>query len=321
MKKLPKVLISVLNWNNAPDTINCVNSIKKQDYSNYTLVVIDNCSIDNSPEQLKNELHGIQLIFSKENLGYAGGNELALEWGKNKDFELLWIVNNDAEVKADCLTKLVDAYLKFGNAIYGGISLEPDNETISFGGGFEFDKTKKINYKSYNKYKDRKISEIKNNLLLREVGDVIGANILIPFDVISKFGYIDTDFFMYAEELDYCFKLREKHNIPSYIISDAILIHGTSASFKKSLELKYIGIYYRQRNWHFFQFNHQHKTKYELIRADFPLSKLFKVYCQSIIFGKNYFLKNEDRSRSLAFLHAIIGRSGKFYEPNEYLKY
>jgi len=319
VNRQPQVLISVLNWNNAADTINCVRSIQKQDYKDYSIVVIDNASVDNSLFVLRKELSGIELIASKVNHGYAGGNRLGWEWGKDKGFELFWIVNNDAEVKPDCLAKLVEAYLKYGNNLYGGISLEPDNETISFAGGFEFDHSKTIDFKTYNKYSGKKISELKEGLTLREVGDVNGANMLIPAEIIKKYGYLDTRFFMYAEELDYCFKLRRDHNISSFLVPGAIVIHNASASFKKSPELKFIGIYYSFRNWHFFQLNHQWKKRIDLIRSEFSFLKLFITFVQSIIFGKNYFLKNVERTTSLAFLHAITGKSGKYYEPNEYL--
>ncbi|MGE0636655.1 MAG: glycosyltransferase family 2 protein [Bacteroidia bacterium] len=317
--KTPNVLISVLNWNNATDTIKCVKSLKQLDYPSCTIVVTDNCSIDNSKEQLKKELPSTELIFSNENYGYAGGNQLAWEWGKEKEFELFWIVNNDAEVKPDCLTKLVEAYLQFDNAIYGGISLEPDNETISFAGGFEFDESGTIDFKRINSYTGKRISEVKEKLILKEVGYVNGANMLIPSAIIKKYGYIDTGFFMYGEELDYCFKLRKEHNIPSYIVPGAIVVHNASASFKKSDKLKYIGIYYSTRNWFYFELKYRGKTKLNLLNSQYSIIGFLKAVSRLIFWGEADFLANENDAKSLAFLHVLAEKKGKTFEPNNYL--
>src|ERR1043165_3486942 len=92
----PLVYIVILNWNNATDTIECLDSLVKMNYKNYVIILIDNGSSDNSLTEIvswtqKNSQRGIQevkaedldsdlvrvrieqrmvLIKSKENLGF-----------------------------------------------------------------------------------------------------------------------------------------------------------------------------------------------------------------------------------------------------------
>ncbi len=320
MKAKSKVLISVLNWNNAADTIKCVHSLKNLNYADFTIVVADNNSLDNSVDLIQKEFPEILIILSKENLGYAGGNKLAYNWGKDKGFELFWIINNDSIADENCLSHLVDAYLKNGNNyIYGGITLEPDKETISYGSGFDFDENHKINFKIYNPHGGKKITEEFRNNDIQLTGDVNGANMLIPFEVISKYGFIDDSFFLYGEELDYCFTLREKYNIQSCLVPHAIVFHNASASFKKSDSLALIAAYYRLRNWHFFEMRHMKKSKLQLIRSEYSLAIFIITLLKRIISDRKTFLENQDSIKKLAFTDAILGIKGKVFEPNDFL--
>ncbi|HMR68105.1 MAG TPA: glycosyltransferase, partial [Anaerolineae bacterium] len=49
----PKVVIVILNWNNAPDTIDCLNTVAQLDYPNYRALVVDNGSIDGSVAKIR----------------------------------------------------------------------------------------------------------------------------------------------------------------------------------------------------------------------------------------------------------------------------
>ena len=74
----PKVAIIVLNWNNAPDTISCLESIFKNTYPNYHVYLVDNASTDNSFELLqrwkRDHNDQLTLLQTHTNLGFSGGN-------------------------------------------------------------------------------------------------------------------------------------------------------------------------------------------------------------------------------------------------------
>src|ERR1700759_4079457 len=108
MSTSPLVHVVVLNWNNSEDTIACIQSLDKQDYANFKVIVVDNGSVDDSCARLS-EIPGIDLRRNKTNLGYAGGNNLAMRAAFEAGADYVWVLNNDAVAAPDCLSRLVAA--------------------------------------------------------------------------------------------------------------------------------------------------------------------------------------------------------------------
>ena len=110
----PKVYIIILNWNGWKDTIECLDSIKKLTYINYSIIICDNASSDESKnkinEWLKNNVNiDATLIVNKTNLGFAGGNNVGIKEAlKQMDCKYVWILNNDTEVTPNSLCCLVN---------------------------------------------------------------------------------------------------------------------------------------------------------------------------------------------------------------------
>lgn len=107
----PFVSVVVLNWNGLADTRECLASLFAQDYPSFEIHVVDNGSDGGEAERLAEEFGGrIRLLRSPRNLGFTGGNNLALrlilEEGRAAYAALL---NNDAEAAPDWLARLVAA--------------------------------------------------------------------------------------------------------------------------------------------------------------------------------------------------------------------
>ncbi|MCE7700198.1 MAG: glycosyltransferase, partial [Methanobacterium paludis] len=70
--KFPTISIVILNWNNAEDTINCLESVYQLDYPNYNVILIDNDSKDDSLRKIKNYCMNNLKIRSKLSYGNDG---------------------------------------------------------------------------------------------------------------------------------------------------------------------------------------------------------------------------------------------------------
>ena len=95
----PKVSIIILNWNGLKNTICCLQSLKKITYQNYEVVVVDNGSknkqADVLEERFKNYIH---LIRNEENLGFAGGNNIAIKKViAERKSEYVLLLNNESK--------------------------------------------------------------------------------------------------------------------------------------------------------------------------------------------------------------------------------
>ena len=106
MKK-PLVSIIVLNWNNNQDLEVCLNSLTKQTYLNYEVIVVDNASTDDSVELVKKKFLNFRLIENKENYGFAKGNNIGINQANGK---YVITLNNDTKVDS----KWIEEFVKVG---------------------------------------------------------------------------------------------------------------------------------------------------------------------------------------------------------------
>lgn len=95
---MSKIIVIVLNWNNAPDTLECLASLEKIDYSNYEIILVDNGSTDDSIAKIRTQYPHLYILENRENLGYAEGNNRGLCESLKRGGELLLLLNNDTIV-------------------------------------------------------------------------------------------------------------------------------------------------------------------------------------------------------------------------------
>ena len=315
--KMPRVLISVLNWNKYNDTINCIHSILSSDYTNYEIVIVDNDSANNSVDKIAEAFPKIQLIKSKENLGYAGGHKLSVTHALNDNADVIWILNNDCQVRSDTLTNLVDAYDRHGDAIYGSISLKSEEpDIINYGGGKQYEGEKQAF--SYNIFEDQLLNDCKEELKEREVQTVEGSSLLIPLSIIKQHGFMDESYFMYGEETVYCYYLRTK-KIPSIVVPSSIILHMGASSFSGASNIGFIASYYRRRNYIFFMMQFYGWNTAKVLELQGGWMAILKFMIRYKIGSKQF--KADFKATyytNLATVHAIWAIKGKTIDPGAY---
>ena len=82
----PSVTVIVLNWNGKDLTLECLASLKKVNYSNYNILVVDNKSSDSSVESINKIYPDIPVLQLDNNYGYAGGNNRGFNFLNNNTF-------------------------------------------------------------------------------------------------------------------------------------------------------------------------------------------------------------------------------------------
>ena len=87
MSQETPVSIIVPTWNGLEYIGDCLASLLAQDYPDFEVIVVDNASSDGTPEWIAERFPAIRLIRNERNLGFAGGNNLALRFG-------YWIVRD-----------------------------------------------------------------------------------------------------------------------------------------------------------------------------------------------------------------------------------
>jgi len=109
-----KIPIIILNWNGIEDTVECMESLFAQTYTDFKVYLLDNGSEGNDVEILK-EKYGqderIELILESKNHGFTLGNNLILEKYilPNPDYHCVILLNNDTTVPPDWLAELTNS--------------------------------------------------------------------------------------------------------------------------------------------------------------------------------------------------------------------
>jgi GT2 family glycosyltransferase len=104
---VPAVVAIVLNWNNLPDTLECVGSLRRSDWSNLSVWVVDNGSREDPTVSLYENHPGVRVLRSLRNEGYSGGNNRGLRHGLQEGADYAFLVNNDVVVASDTVRYLV----------------------------------------------------------------------------------------------------------------------------------------------------------------------------------------------------------------------
>lgn len=320
--KSSKVLISILNWNAPENTINTIKSVLMSTYSDYSVLLIDNNSSDNSEAKLTYAFPNILFHKMRSNVGYAAAHKVAAKKAMREGFDLLWILNNDVEVFPDTLLELVKAYERRGDCLFGSVALHADKETIAFAGGLELNGDQLFDGGSeYNQYAGKKISGV--YVEEKIVSGVQGSSFLIPVSIIREFGFMDTRFFLYGEETEYCYRLRKKFGTATLIIPSSTVIHAGGGSFQKSEKLVFIRTYYATRNGNLVHHRYQKDVPvYEMKLSRIPFYIKF--------FVRHFFLRSSAKKdhqywvryyRELGNLHSLLRIKGKYLAPEKFVPF
>lgn len=205
--------IIIINFNTEELILRCLESIfKYKSQSKFEVWVVDNNSTDNSVSSIKKHFSEVNLIESNENLGFAGGNNLAL---KKVEANYYLLLNSDTEVKNQSIDNLV----KFAaSSDFGICSCQLTNSNGGFqpnGGelpaffpvivwlsGLDDIFNKFIKIRSYQaRNKDYYFDKMR-------IGWVSGSVMLIKKEVIKKIGLLDEKIFMYGEDVEYCYRAK-----------------------------------------------------------------------------------------------------------------
>ena len=203
MSKMPRqVSIIVLNWNNYQDTKECLESLRKSTYPNCKIIVTDNGSTDKSGERLKKEFPQYTFIYNDSNLGFAEGNNVGIRYALKRGADYVLLLNNDTIVDPGFLEPLV------------GIAEADDQIGVVGPMIYFYDKPKVIQSIG------ARINLLKGShplIGIREVDEgqydepmevdyVSGAALLAKRQVIEDVGLLDPEYFLYSEEVDWCYR-------------------------------------------------------------------------------------------------------------------
>ncbi len=191
------VSIIIVNYNGKKWLKGCLDALIQQSYKHIEIIFVDNGSQDGSVALVKKEYPSVKLIQSKENLGFAGGNNLGYQCATG---DLILLLNNDTVVEKKFISNFVRGFREFPKAgiLQAKIILMNPSNIIDTCGSYLTNSTFLYHYGNG---KSAKLSQYNHPF---KVFTVKGAAMLIKREVIDKVGLFDDDFWCYYEETDLC---------------------------------------------------------------------------------------------------------------------
>ncbi|MFH0936996.1 MAG: glycosyltransferase family 2 protein [Candidatus Daviesbacteria bacterium] len=224
------IIVSVVipNWNGLEHLKDCLPSIKTQTQKSLEVIIIDNGSTDKSVDYIKQYFPDFRIIELKKNLGFAAAVNLGVKKSLGKYIVLL---NNDTKLDKNCLKNLLLAAKQHPEVglvtakilnFYQKNIIDNAGDSVdivghSFTRGFGEKDGTKFNQPGY--------------LFL-----VTGGGSLIKKEVFKKIGYFDEDYFLYMEDVDFCFRA-QLAGFKAWYQPKAIIYHKRMATASKNMSL------------------------------------------------------------------------------------
>lgn len=242
---MTKLAVAVVNYNTKDLTLTCLKTIFENTQEKSLQVwVVDNGSSDGSVAAIKEKFPKVKVIENKDNVGFAKANNQVLT---QADAQFYLLLNSDTEVKKGALDILLKEAEEKGYGIASPKLLNKDGSLQPNAGELPFflpmllwlsgldDLISSIlPVKTYH-YKQGVYG--KN---LQTVGWVGGTAMLIRRDVVEKVGKLDEKIFMYAEDVDYCWRATKKGFTVGWV-NDAAIIHLGGASSQSPRLAQWLG--------------------------------------------------------------------------------
>lgn len=254
--------IIVLSYNTEHLLEDCLESLFKNTKGiSYEVIVVDNASSDGSVPMIRKKFSEVTLIESKENLGFARGNNYGMKAAKGR---YLLFLNSDTIVKTNAfstMVKFADEHQEVG--VVGPKLLNRDGTSQDSVG--KFPSLPVVFLMLFKEHFGGSQSVRTSFSQARMVDWVMGAAFMVRREVVEKVGGFDEKIFMYFDEVEWCYRIK-KAGFQVCFYPGAEITHlwqGSSTSGRKGpIIANFRGLLY---------FYQKHKSFSELLTLRFLL--------------------------------------------------
>ncbi|KAA6431522.1 glycosyltransferase family 2 protein [Dyadobacter flavalbus] len=286
---MKKVSIVTVNFNQPLVTEDLLKSLAEVNtYPDLEIIVVDNGSKVNVVPEWQSRYKDIIFIRSEINTGFAGGNNIGIQHATG---DYLFLINNDTEVTADLIGKLVEKMES--NPKIGMIS--PKIHYFDQPGMLQYTGYTPMNYFTARNACIGQFEEDRGQYdsLSGVTGYAHGAAMMIRREALQKAGVMSENYFLYYEELDWCERIR-KAGYEIHVDLSALIYHKESVSVGKRTALKEF-------------FMNRNRILFIRKNADTSTFLVFCCYFLAAVIPRNLFqyIKNREYNFIPVFLKAI----------------
>ncbi len=238
------VSVIIINYKSARLVLDCVASVYEQTrLHSFEIIIVDNNSQDDCRERVLSRYPNSVWLQTGYNAGFARANNAGIRIAKGT---YVLILNADTIITDSAIDKSIQLLKQQTDGAGCGVQLLNTDGTTQISGA-HFIKGglntllplpylgRFIRYLGY-RFKST-IPSVQTINDVVEVDWIVGAYILVKKDVLDKSGLMDEDFFMYAEEIEWCSRIRKFGKL--YLFATPKVIHfggGTSSKYYSTAE-------------------------------------------------------------------------------------
>lgn len=227
--------IIIPNWNGEDYIIDCLDSLSKQSFRNFEIIVVDNGSTDNSLKLIEEKYPKVKIKKLSYNTGFAVAVNNGIKMSKAKYVVLM---NNDTYADKNWLKELVEAMNSGGYGFAASKMLFYDKRSHINTAGDDITKYGWAMQRGFGNKDGKSFSDNK------EIFSASGGSVIILRDLFKEVGYFDEKFFAYLEDVDWCYRAQLMGH-KGLFVANSKIYHHVSATTKK---LSTLGEYLTVRN-------------------------------------------------------------------------
>jgi len=211
-----EISVIIVNYNTSDLLCRCLDSIARQTGASSETIVVDNASSDDSLMMIREKFPWVRLVPNENNQGFARANNQALNLCTGRH---VYFLNPDTEVKPGAFSQMVkfmQDHTRIGLA--GTRLVYPDGSPQS---------------SVERHYPGQKHLKGAFDSLEGDIAWVLGASMIVRQEIIQELNGFDEEFFLYAEDIDLCLRVR-KGGWAVGFIPDAVVVHWCGQSERET---------------------------------------------------------------------------------------
>jgi GT2 family glycosyltransferase len=261
--------IVIVSYNTRDLLDECLKSVASQTRVTHEVFVVDNASVDGTPEFIARQFPQVRLIANPSNSGFSAANNQALRAASGR---YLLLLNPDTIVLDEALDRMADYLDSHPQVGVVGAQMLNEDRTVQ----------------RYETWFPRLLSYIFNRFLVRfrgplgnqEVEYVCGACLMIRAETMRQIGMLDENIFMYTEDVDWCLRAKRAgwkifHN------GDARIVHLAGRASRKDLTTR---VFNARQAFLYFYRKHYSLVSYLLLKAIILCESLAKIIFDSVTY-------------------------------------